>query len=111
VLIKFNGGTITVLNLNVIPCVDVNFLDTDAEYILGEKRKLCHLGVQGIHQLHLCHAANCDAVILNILGDIPLYLSLNFLCASIGDEGRIFAGDILLYLMKHRTKFSGSLTG
>ena len=91
-------------NFNITPGIDIDLLNTRAEDVLGEKAKLGHLGVEGIHQLFPGQIPDGNAPILDIFADVSLDLLLGIRSHAICDEGGIFAGDIFLNILQHRTE-------
>ena len=96
-----------ILDLDILPAVDVNLLDAGPEHIPGQKGELRHLRIDGVHQILSAHALHGDPVVLHIFGDIALDLGLGILPAFIHDQRGILAGNILLYLLQNRGEFPG----
>ena len=90
-------SAVIVLHFNIPPGVDIDLFDPGSEDILGEEGKLCHFCVKLIDQLFLRFSCHRDAIITNILCNIPFDLLLYFLISTLCHKRGIFAGDILLY--------------
>ena len=88
---------VAVLNFDVIPGIYVDFLNACAENIFCKERKLRHFGIQLIHKLRLRQPLNGNAVVEQILADIPLDLQLHLVISrihiidSVDNERGIFA--------------------
>ncbi len=96
-----------ILDLDILPAVDVDLLDAGSEHILGQEGELRHLRIDGVHQLLAAHALHGDPVILHIFGDVPLDLLPCILPALFHDQRGILTGDILLYLLQDGRKIPG----
>ena len=104
VLLQLDHLAAGIQNFNITPGIDIDLLNTGAEDVLGEEAKLGHLGVEGIHQLFPGQIPDGNAPILDIFADVSLDLLLGIRSHTICDEGGIFAGDIFLNILQHRTE-------
>ena len=96
-LLQLGGMTVGILDLNVPPGVDVDFLDAVCEDVLGQKSVLCHFRVQSVHQLRGCHAVHSDAILLQI----PCHAALHLLFGIrviFCDKGGVGFREIALHL-------------
>ena len=95
--------TVRILDLNVPPGVDVDFLNAVRKDVLGQKSVLRHFRVQGVHQLRGRHTIHGDAVLLQIPRHAALHLFLGVrvvLC----DEGGVGFREIALHLTERLRK-------
>ena len=99
--IQLDHLPIGVQHLDVPPGVDVDLLNAGPEDILGQKAKFRHFCVEGIHQSICGISFDRNTLVLHILGDIPLDLAFRILVPTIGDQGGVFAGDILLHFLEN----------
>ena len=88
VFVKLYGSSVRILNLNVIPRVDVDFFYSRTEDVFCEERELCHFGVELVNKLFLSKPLDREAVVEKIFPDIPLYLSFDLViaCAYVIDS-------------------------
>ncbi|MPM97405.1 hypothetical protein SDC9_144578 [bioreactor metagenome] len=105
------GGPVAVLHLDVVPGVDVDFLNAARVNIFGEERKLSHLGINGIYKLPLGHTGDSDAVVPDILGGVPLDLRPGFAVAAADDQLRVAGRDIFLHLAQHGAELAVAVLG
>ena len=98
VFLQLFTPAVIVLYLDIPPGIDIDFLYPCSKNVLGEEGKLCHFRVKVIDQLFLCFSLYRDAVVADILCDVPLDLLFYFLAPAFYHERGIFAGDILLHL-------------
>ena len=94
------ASAVRILHLDIPPRVDVDLLNAVGVDIAGQETELRHLGIDGVHQLRLCHACYGDTPVLQVLGDVTHELFLGVLAAP-GDECGVGAGDVLLHLLQH----------
>ena len=94
------ASTVRILHLDIPPRVDVDLLNAVGVDIAGQEAELRHLGIDGVHQLRLCHACYGDTPVLQVLGDVAHELFLGVLAAP-GDECGVGTGDVLLHLLQH----------
>ena len=73
-LFQFLISAIRILNFDIPPRVDVDFLNAVSIDVAGQKAILRHLRIDGVRQFHLRHACYGDTLILQVLGDIALKL-------------------------------------
>ena len=99
-LFQFLISAIRILNFDIPPRVDVDFLNAVSIDVAGQKAILRHLRIDGVHQLRLRHACYGDTPVLQVLGDVTHELFLGVL-AAFGDECGVGAGDVLLHLLQH----------
>ena len=99
--IQLDHLPIGVQHLDVPPGVDVDLLNAGSEDILGKEAKFRHFRVEGIHQSIGGISLDRNTLVLHILGDIPLDLTFGILIPTIGDQGGIFARDILLHFLEN----------
>ena len=99
-LFQFLVSATRILHLDIPPRVDVDFLNAVGVDIAGQKAELRHLGIDGVHQLRLCHACYGDTPVLQVLGDVTHELFLGVL-AAFGDECGVGAGDVFLHFLQH----------
>ena len=73
-LFQFLISAIRILNFDIPPRVDVDFLNAVSIDVAGQKAILRHLRIDGVRQFRLRHACYGDTLILQVLGDIALKL-------------------------------------
>ena len=99
--LQLDRFAIGVQHLDIPPRVHINLLNAGSEDILGKEAKFRHFRVEGIHQSIGGVSLDRNTLVLHILGDIPLDLTFGILVPTIGDQGGIFAGDILLHFLEN----------
>ena len=111
-LVDFDVRAVGILHLNIVPGIDVDFLDSRAENVLCEERKLRHFGVELIHKFGLRQPLNGNTVIEQIFADVPLDLLLYIIVARINvidpvdHEHGIFARNVGLHLIQNVGKLA-----
>ena len=82
-LVNFDVRSIGILDFNIVPGIDIYFLDPRAENIFRQKRKLSHFRVELVDQFRLCKPLDGNTVIEQIFPDIPLDLLLDIIVTRI----------------------------
>lgn len=111
-LVNFNVRAVGILDFNIVPGIDIYFLNPRAENIFCEERKLRHFGVELIHKFGLRQTINGNSVIKQIFSDIPLDLLFYIVVAGVDvidpvdHEHGIFARNVRLHLVQNVGEFA-----
>ena len=110
-LVQLNVCAVGILNLNIVPGVNVYLLNACPENVFCKEREFRHFCVKLVYKLGLGHSLNGNPVVQQVLSDVPLDLIFHLVIAGIyivyavDHQRRILARNVGLHLVQHVGEF------